>query len=246
MLAHNLGHGVGNVDLVEVAVGDANAVALDDPRRDADGGAVWRNFFENDSVRGDFRVIADFERTENSRSRAYENVVSEGRVTLADVFSRAAERYVLIKCAVVADFGCFADNDARAVVDEQTFSDFRSGVNFNAGFVTRALRNPSCDEIVTALVKPVGATIAANRLVGRVEEDNLPARAHSGVASFYGRNFFFNLVKHSFSKKNKSPRTNGTKALTNAVPLRFGSGFAKRLPSFFLNAENGSAFPRTG
>lgn len=34
---------------------------------------------------------------------------------------------------VIADFGCFADDDAGSVVNEKAFADFGAGVDFNTG-----------------------------------------------------------------------------------------------------------------
>jgi hypothetical protein len=45
----------------------------------------------------------------------------------------AAQRDVLVKRDIVADFRRFADNHPHAVIDEQTATNGRAGVDFDAG-----------------------------------------------------------------------------------------------------------------
>ena len=58
MFAEELRNRIRNVDLIEVAVAYANAVALHDPRGNTDCRAVRRDFLKNYGVGGDFGVVA--------------------------------------------------------------------------------------------------------------------------------------------------------------------------------------------
>jgi hypothetical protein len=80
-------------------------------------------------------------------------------VALALIFSRSAKSNSLINKHVVPDFGGFADYDTHAVVDDEASSDFRGGVNFDASYPARALRNPAGNKEHVVAVKPVGASM---------------------------------------------------------------------------------------
>lgn len=68
----------------------------------------------------------------------------------------AAERNVVIHGNVVADFGGFADDDAHAVVNEKTFADSCTGMDFNAGQKAGNLRNDARRQAEIFAPQPVG------------------------------------------------------------------------------------------
>ncbi len=155
--AQSLSDGVGNVDLVEHFA--SHSVDLDDSRGNADRRRVRRNLAEHHGACRDTGIVAYLERTENLRARADEDVVAQCRVTLACFFTGTAEGDVLVNRAVVADNGCFADNDAHAVVDKHTLADLCGGVDFNSCFMPAALRDPARDEGMSVFQKPVRASV---------------------------------------------------------------------------------------
>ena len=185
------------MDLIEVAVAYANAVALHDPRGNTDCRAVRRDFLKNYGVGGDFGVVAYLHRSQNSCARADQHVVSQGRVAFSGVLAGAAECDILVERTVVADFSSFADNDARAVVDKQTLADLSAGVYLNAGSVAAALGYPPGNEEMPVFVEPVRPAVRPHRLERRIKEYDLQRRPHGGVARLYRIYLFFETVKHS-------------------------------------------------
>ena len=85
------------------------------------------------------RVLANYDRPENLRARADDDIVLQGGVAFAaDAIRRIgpAQRNALINRNVVTDFGRFA-NDGEAMVDKQMMANRRTGMNVDGGEKTR-------------------------------------------------------------------------------------------------------------
>ena len=80
------------------------------------------------------------------------------------VLTGTAQGYPLINCAVFADFGRFADNHPRTVVDEKPLAYFGAGMNFNTRFASGTLGNKTRQKEAFMRIKPMGSAIHAYSL----------------------------------------------------------------------------------
>jgi hypothetical protein len=103
-------------------------------------------------------------------------------VALAGFLARAAKRTALIKQAVIAYLGSFADNNSASVVDKQTLSDFRARVNFNPGNKAAYLRNNTRGNYHISLIKPMRRTVHYNRVNARICQHYFKSAASRRVA----------------------------------------------------------------
>ena len=99
----------------------------------ADRCDIRRNFADDDSRCPDFGIVADFDRPQHLHMGGQQHVVPDGGMALAGVFPGAAQRHAMVNHDIIADFGCFPDDDPHAMVDEQTPADPRSGMDFDPG-----------------------------------------------------------------------------------------------------------------
>ena len=142
-----------------VGVIDGFALLADNLRGHADSSAVGRDFPQHDRAARDTGVIAHAERSKYFRPATYEHVVAQGRMTLASVLARTAERHALIYQAVVADFGRLPDNDAHAVVNDEAAPDNGAGVDFDTRPEAGPLRHATRQKAQVVAVQPMGETV---------------------------------------------------------------------------------------
>ena len=176
---------VGQVDLVECVRrrrADALAVDLDHAGLHTDHGRVGRHFLQHDGIRTDAAVVAHLKRAEHLGAGRNQHIVANGRVALAGIVARAAERHAVVDRAVVTDLGGFADHDAHAVVDEQAAADGRARVDLDAGQVARKLGKPARKEKTIVLVEPVRLPVQDERMEALVKQKDLKCGARSGIA----------------------------------------------------------------
>ena len=157
-----LRHRVGHVHLIEVV--NAHAVTLDNTRRHADRCGIRWDLLKHHCACGNVAVFPHLERAEHLRTRADHHIVADGRVTLARILARAAESNALIERHVVPDLRRFADDYARAMVDEEAMADLCGRVDFDPRFMRGALRNPTCQEKQPVTVAPIGPAVHPNGL----------------------------------------------------------------------------------
>lgn len=122
---------VGNVNLIKAVY--SSAVHADGTCGNADGGAVFWQGRKHDGVCRNFSVAAYFKAAEHLCARTNHDVVAERGVSFARIFSRSSEGHALIDRAIVADLGCFADDDGGAVVDEKSVTYFRARMYLDSG-----------------------------------------------------------------------------------------------------------------
>lgn len=161
------------LNLAVQSVSTETAVFLqvfDSVSRQTDNGGVGSNIFGDDSVGADFDVIADFYRAEDLRAGTDNDIVADGGMAFGRYFAvfiedgGAAERDIVVKSDVVADFGGFADNDSHAVVYKKSFADSGSGMNFDAGEKTPDLRDNPRGEAKVAFPKVMRKAVDENRV----------------------------------------------------------------------------------
>mmetsp|Transcript_12310 Transcript_12310/g.49582 ORF Transcript_12310/g.49582 Transcript_12310/m.49582 type:complete len:405 (+) Transcript_12310:372-1586(+) len=88
-----------------------------------------RDFFRHDGLRAHRRVVADFDIPKHRAARAEDDAVADLGMPVAALLARAAERDRVQDGAVGADFGGFADDDARRVVHEEAAAELGGGVD---------------------------------------------------------------------------------------------------------------------
>src|SRR6185295_15314572 len=139
--AHQAGEGLGDgvrqlrvldVRMVDAVRVDALPVDRDGAPRVPDHGRVRRHVTDHDRARADLRALADVDRAQHAGAGADDHAVPDGRVALAGLLARAAERDALVHRHVLADLGRLPDHDAHAVVDEEARADGRAGVDLDA------------------------------------------------------------------------------------------------------------------
>src|SRR4051794_34624864 len=115
---------------------------------------------------------------EDGRSGVDGHVVFDGRVTLEDArrFAGAGsaertERDALVNLHVAPDDARFSDDDAGAVIDEETLVDPGTCVDVDSRLRMRVLGQNARDHRYTLRVEDVCDAIRGDRANGRVTED---------------------------------------------------------------------------
>ena len=84
-------------------IGKPLALSLDDAGRHPDDGGVGRDIFNDDGIRTDLDVVADFDAAENFGSGTDDHVIAQRRMPFPPLFPGAAERDALIDAHAVPD-----------------------------------------------------------------------------------------------------------------------------------------------
>ena len=84
-------------------------------------------------------MISDIDRPQHLGTGTHHDIVSQGGMPLTLILSGSAQGNTLIQQAVVTDHCGFADYNAHSVINKQALSDLRTGMDFNSGFMARAL-----------------------------------------------------------------------------------------------------------
>ena len=160
---------------------DGLVVDAHDFGRYADSGAVGRQIAQNDASGTDTGVVSDIDRAKHLGAGTDQNVVAEGRVTLAGVLAGTAEDHAVVDGAVVADLGRLTKDDAHAVVDEQALADLRARVDLDAGAVASVLADPARKEKVIVLIQPVRDAVIDQDVKTGVQQNDFQHTACSRV-----------------------------------------------------------------
>ena len=173
---------------------DLAVLALDNARGNTDCRTVLGNRFENDGTCRDLGVVADLERTEYLGSRTDHNAVAERRVTFAGVLAGTAEGDTLIERTVVADLRRFTDDNPGSVVDEESFANGSTRVDFNAGDRSCRLADSTCGEEVSFFIQSVGNFVREHRMQTGVEQQHFEIGRCRRVAFLDNTNLVADLV----------------------------------------------------
>jgi hypothetical protein len=179
------------VDLLGIGDHYAFAFAEDDVPGHADHGGVFGNISQDNRTRADAAVFPHGNVAEDFRSSADDYIVFDRGMALAVLLACAAQGHALVESHVVADDRRLADHDAVAVIDEQTASDLRSGMDFNSSEKTRGLRQHASQQERAMIPQPVIQAVK-------------PDRMESGIAQIHfqaglGRGIVFHHVGHVFA-----------------------------------------------
>ena len=103
------------------------------------------NRLEHDAAGGDFAEGADFDIAEDLGARADHHAVADLRVAVAGLLAGAAERDVLQDRHFILDDRCFADDDARTVVEHDGRADPRRRMDIRAKDQRNEIGEPTGD-----------------------------------------------------------------------------------------------------
>ncbi len=84
---------------------------------------------------------------------ADEDIVADCGMAFATVFPGATKGDIVENYAFRADFCCFTDNDAHAVIDKKSLADFGAGMDFDAGKEAGDLGDDAGEETEADFVK---------------------------------------------------------------------------------------------
>ena len=105
-----------------------------------------------------------------------------------------------IQCNVISNNRGFPDDNAMTMINEQTFSNDRTGMNLDTGFSCRSLRDPSGSEVMPFFVEFMRLSIFPDRLKTRIQQ-NFPVGFDGRISFSYNGCLFFKIFPkfHDFT-----------------------------------------------
>lgn len=153
-------------------------------RGDTRGDRVRRYVVRDDRIGADRAVVADHDRPENLCSCTYGDAITERRMPLLLRERPATERHTVIQHDVVPDLRGFTDDHAHAVVDEETPTDRRTGMDLDSGEEPGELRkDPRRPFQCGHRPHPVRDTVRPDRVETGVHDRVLHIAARSGIVA---------------------------------------------------------------
>jgi hypothetical protein len=101
--------------------------------RNTDYGRMCRHGLYYDRTGANLYMVANSYVAQDLCSRADDDAVADRRMPFPLFFTRAAQRHALINENIVSDFGGLADDNAIAVIDEESAADACAGVDLDPG-----------------------------------------------------------------------------------------------------------------
>jgi hypothetical protein len=201
------------------------AFELDNPAWYTDNSSVFRDITHVDKgIGADTGMVTDGYRAEDDGAGTDEYVVADRRVTFAFVFSGATEGDVVEEDAVIPDLDGFPDNDAMAVIDEESSADFRSGMDLDTGEESRCLRNEAGDQAELDFVEGMSYSMPDNSMQACIKKYLQSASRWIVAVNRPDVVCYFNSVLSSscsslvllVGRKTESPQSGSTPALATA------------------------------
>jgi hypothetical protein len=124
-------------------------------------------------------------------------MVAQRRMSLAGLLTRPAQRYTLIKQAVVPDFSRFPNHHAHPVIDEEPPPDGRARMNFNARNPPRHLRNQPRQQRYPSLIQRMSHPVEKHGVQPGVTEEYLDNALGGGVLAEDCVDLFFDRSEHA-------------------------------------------------
>ena len=152
---------------------------------DTDRCAVLGYILKHHRVGGDLTVVLYYDRTKYLGARAYEDVVAECGVSLAEILTRTSKGDSLIECTVITDLCRLAYDYACTVVDNESLADSCARMYLDTREELGRLAYCPCREGVSAEVELVRYAIRQGCMQTRIEEKNLYVALCGGVSLLY-------------------------------------------------------------
>ena len=199
-----LGHTAGEiVDCLSFGIGEASvfknaAFRADahDPAGYADDGRVVGDGVDNDRSGADLDVVADVDVAEDLGAGSHDHSIAESGVTFALLAASTAERDALVEQDIVSNLGSFADDDSRAVIDEEAAAECGAWVDFNPGKEAADLRDQPGDEGDAPTVEFMGEAVGQDGMKAGVAEEDFNDAFSSRVLPEDGIDLFPDGAKH--------------------------------------------------
>ena len=91
-----------------------------------------RDIFKNDAVIGDTNVIGNLHWAENLGAGADRDAVANCWMALTCCEASSSQSDVVIEHDIVANFSCFSNNNADAVINKESLTDDRGRMNLDS------------------------------------------------------------------------------------------------------------------
>ena len=150
-------------------------------RRDARSDVVWRHVFGDDGIGAYGGAGAYRDGAEDLRAGANGDVIADGGVALGLGEDLAAQGHAVVEHDAVADLRGLADDDAHAVVDEETAADGGTRVDLHAGEEAVDLRENARRASPASLPHPVADAVAPDGMEAGIHDGILYVAARGGV-----------------------------------------------------------------
>ena len=148
---------------------------------DADDCRALLNGAQNNRSSADSGVLADGDVAENLCAITDDDVILNRGMTLDAIGAGAAEGYAGIDRDVIADHRGFADDHTHTVVDEETATNFRAGMDFDSGQEARQLGHPARQEEPTAQPQFVSDAMNPDSVQSGIAKIDFSAGSRRGV-----------------------------------------------------------------
>jgi hypothetical protein len=140
----------------------------DRPRRNSYGSRVCRDVSGHDRSASDFGLFSDCDRAKDFRAYSNDHAVPERWMSLAFLFSSAAESHALVQRHIVADDCGFADHDAHAMIDENALADRCSRMNFDPCQESGKVGNQPTEQRKISSIEPMGNAMKCDGMQARL------------------------------------------------------------------------------
>ena len=152
------------------------AVDSDNSSGDADHGGIFGDFSQNNGIGGDSSIIADFDGSQNLGAGTDHHIVAQSGMTLALHDAGAAQGHALVDQAVIADLRGRADDDAGAVVNDQTAADGGGGMNFDTRQPLGDLAQKPGQKLTSMTPQPMADAVTDDGMQAVVKQENFQLR----------------------------------------------------------------------
>ena len=169
------------------------SVDADHPAGDADHGGIFGNLPQDNGICRHTGIISNFDGSQDLGAGAHHHIVAQGRVALALHDASAAQGHALIDQTVVADLGGGADDDAGAMVDDQSSADGCGGMDLHARQPLGKLAQKPRQKPTSMEPQPVADPVNDNGVQAVVQKQDFPLRPRRRVVFLISLKGFFQM-----------------------------------------------------
>ena len=151
-------------------------------RRNAGNNRIGGVIVDDHGVRANSAIGTNLHRTEHLSAGTNGHAVTDGGVTLHLLQGATAQGHAVVQHHVVTDLSGFTNDNAHAVIDEETAANGRAGVNLHTGQKTSKLRESTSQSLrLILLPELMGQTVNPNGVHTRIVQRNLDSATRSRV-----------------------------------------------------------------
>ncbi len=146
-----------------------------------DGRATRRDISEDDRASANLGPLADLDRTQNFRTNANRYAVRDRGVTFPALLPSSAEGNPLVQGDVIADDGRLPNHDPHTMVDKDTLTNGRTGVDLDAREKTTQVGDHAGEKSPPPPMEPGGDPVDGERVQAGIGEENFQIGAGRGI-----------------------------------------------------------------